>query len=138
MVMFTKIVKTVCIILSLVLVIQAGAVFGMGSKPDTSSSASVSLDNAPTSNVTLKDLAKVYWPDSNATTVQQEDTLKNLLGKAVTWEIIVAEIQRDGSGYLVQGRSDENMIGTFSYISPKSENEIKKIQKYLPWVHPEN
>jgi len=126
--MFTKIGKTVCAFLAFALVIQAGPVFAMGSKPDTSSSASLSLENAPTSNVTLKDLAKVYWPDSDATTVQQEDTLKKLLGKAVTWEITVAEIQRDGSGYLVQGRSDENMIGTFSYISPTSENEIKKIQ----------
>ena len=54
--------------------------------------------------------------------------MKNILGKAVTWEITVAQIQRDGGGYLIQGRSDANMGGTFSYVTPKTETESLKIR----------
>lgn len=127
--MFSKIWKMACLSLAFGLAIYPISVLAMGGKPEATSTPALSpIEQAPTSSVTLKDLAKVYWPDSNATTVQQEDALKNILGKAVTWEITVAQIQRDGGGYLIQGRSDANMVGTFSYVTPKTETESLKIR----------
>lgn len=105
------------------------SVQAMGGKPESAASTASSTINAPVSNVTLKELAQIYWPDSNATELQQEETLKNLLGKRVTWNITVAQIQRDGNGYLVQGQSDKNMVGTFSYVTPENEAQKEAILK---------
>ena len=105
------------------------SVHAMGGKPEIASSSSSSVKTAPVSTITLKELAQIYWPDSNATELQQEETLKNLLGKRVTWNIRVAQIQRDGNGYLVQGQSDKNMVGTFSYVTPENEAQKDAILK---------
>ena len=104
--------------------------YALGGKPDTKTVSSTdSISNAPSSSITLKELANIYWPDSNATQLQQEDTLKDLLGKKVSWDITVAQIQRDGDGYLVQGQSDKDMLGTFSYVKPRNQADEALIQK---------
>lgn len=82
---------------------------------------------SPKSDATLKQLADIYWPDSNATEVQREEALKNLLGKRVTWEIVVAGVQRQDGTYLVQGQSSREMIGTFVYIKPDSKEDEQKL-----------
>lgn len=104
--------------------------FAMGATPAEETTVKTSgFEEAPTSAITLKELARIYWPDSNATRLQQEETLKNLLGRKVSWEITVAQIQRDGSGYLIQGQSNQDMIGTFSYVQPQSEADEEQILK---------
>lgn len=104
--------------------------YALGGKPGSEALPKAeNLPDAPSSPVTLKELASIYWPDSNATQLQQEETLKNLLGKQVSWEIIVAQIQRDGDGYLVQGQSDKDMLGTFSYVKPRNQADDVLIQR---------
>lgn len=107
------------------------SVSAMGGKPDVDegvpmSNAEIS-DNTPVSSVTPKELAHLFGPDSNATQVQQEEVLKTLLGKKVEWEIVVAQIQREGNCYIIQGKSDKDMIGTFSYVIPTSQAEMDVI-----------
>ncbi|WP_165071991.1 hypothetical protein [Desulfovibrio sp. ZJ200] len=105
-------------------------VHALGGKPDTKTGPSVdSLSDVPSSSLTLKELANIYWPDSNATRLQQEETLKNLLGRKVVWEITVAQIQRNGDGYLVQGQSDKDMLGTFCYVKPRNQADEALIRK---------
>lgn len=47
----------------------------------------------------------------------------------MTWEIVVAQIQRDGAGYLIQGQSDRDMLGTFSHVIPKTRQEVDVLLK---------
>lgn len=102
----------------------------MGGKPqEKCGPTTADIDKAPSSPLTLKELAHIYWPDSQATQLQQEETLKNLLGKKVSWEVTVAQIQRDGSGYLIQGQSNKEMLGTFSYVQPRNPSEEEQILK---------
>lgn len=104
--------------------------YALGGKPQKEPQPTVfDIDKAPSSSLTLKELAQIYWPDSNATQLQQEETLKNLLGKKVSWEITVAQIQRDGDGYLIQGQSDKDMLGTFSYVTPANKADEEQIKK---------
>lgn len=109
------------------LILHAPYALAMGGKPEISKYLTTQkrmvYENAPTSTITMKELALLFWPDSNATQVQQEEALKNLLGKKVNWKIVVAQIQREGDEYLIQGQSDKDRIGTFSYIVPTSEAE---------------
>lgn len=108
-------------------VMQASA---LGARPDVSDNqAEEAMSQAPESHITLKELAAIYWPDSHATQLQQEETLKNLLGKKVTWEITVAQIQRHGAGYLIQGQSSRDMLGTFSHVMPKTQQEVDALLK---------
>lgn len=126
----SSVVRYGAIILLLCLALYGLASFlgGHGSGNKEQDAPTINLDNASSSSVTLKDLAAVYWPDSNATEVQKEETLKNLIGKRVIWEISVAEIQRQDDGsFLVQGQSDKNMIGTFSYVTPQNEAERQQL-----------
>lgn len=104
--------------------------FAMGGKPEVKPIEKVTeIDTAPASAMTLKELAHIYWPDSDATQLQREETLKKLLGKKVAWEITVAQIQCDGDGYLIQGQSDKDMLGTFSYVKPRNNADEEQIQK---------
>lgn len=80
-----------------------------------------------TSNITLKELGNIFWPDSRYTDAQKEKILKIIKGKKVNWEIVISQIQRDGTDYLIQGSSEKDMIGTFSYITPKTKLEEEKI-----------
>ena len=129
--MFRKIAFYSCLLVAFLIIPLSNTsnlAFCMGSKPDMKSSAvQQSQSNVPQSDITLKQLADIYWPDSNATELQQEETLKNLLGKRVNWLVTVAQIQRAGEGYLVQGQSSKDMVGTFSYITPQSEAEKEAI-----------
>jgi len=102
-------------------------VLAMGGNPEKTQPKQHTLDNAQTASVSLKELADIYWPDSNATMVQQEKTLKNLLGKKVTWDVTIAQIQREGTTYIIQGQSDKNMLGTFSYVIPRNEDEKNRL-----------
>lgn len=127
--MFTK--KRVAYLLFLLLaLVVMGIVVSMRGAPETTAPAPAlaPLESAPVSTITLKELAAIYWPDSNSTEVQRVETLKNLLGKRVTWEISVAEVLPQGdNAYLVQGQSDKNMLGTFSYVTPQNEGEKQQL-----------
>lgn len=103
--------------------------WSIGGKAETPPPASSPAQGVQTSDITLKQLANLFWPDSTATEAQQQEALENLLGKRVTWTIKVAQIQREGSGYLIQGQSDRDMLGTFSYITPQNEAEKEAILK---------
>ena len=103
--------------------------FGMGSNPQSAKTIPAEQASPATSDITLKELADIYWPDSNATQLQQQETLKNLLGKAVTWEVEVAEIQRhDDHTYLVQSSSSKDALGIFAYVVPQNDEELKMLQ----------
>lgn len=119
----------ILILLMLWLVLVSASVCAMGGKQQEIQIDTPSLENVPKSSVTLKDLAHIYWPDTNATAVQQEEILKNLLGKSVIWEITVAQIQRAGNAYLVQGQSDKDTLGTFAYVTPRNDDEQNRILK---------
>lgn len=97
---------------------------GMGGRPADNAAL---LETAQPSDATLQSLGALFWPDSNATEAQREEALRNVLGRRVTWTVIVAEVQRQGDAFLVQGSSDANMIGTFSLVTPRDEAERRRI-----------
>lgn len=79
--MYTKFFLSVLFAVAALLagVTQASA---LGARPDVSDNqAEDGALQAPESHITLKELAAIYWPDSHATQLQQEETLKKLLGK---------------------------------------------------------
>lgn len=125
--MYSNILQILLLLLVVGICLHGKCISAMSGKPQEIPESNYSLDSAPISKMTLKELAHIYWPNTNITTAQQEATLKNLLGKSVTWEIRVAQVQRDGSCYLVQGQSDENMIGTFSYVTIRNKHEENRI-----------
>lgn len=99
----------------------------MGGKAENGMVSSKSLEKLPAAGITPHELGELFWPDSNATEVQLEEALKNLQGKRVTWEIVVAGVQRKDGTYFVQGQSSREMIGTFVYIKPESKEDEQKL-----------
>lgn len=63
---------SICLALIPFLCVQA---FALGAKPDTETVKVNELDKAPTASISLEELAHIYWPDSGATQLQQEETL---------------------------------------------------------------
>lgn len=124
--MYSKLLLS-CVLMSSLFIQYIESPFAMGGNPQEIPAGNYSLENAPKSSISLKELAHIYWPDTNTTVVKQEETLKNLLGKSVTWEIVVSQIQRNGKTYLIQGQSNANMLGSFSYVSPGNQDEEKRI-----------
>lgn len=95
--------------LVLLTIILAGAVGarGMRGKPDAASAPADSLGTAPRSDATLRELGALWWPENGVT---------------------VAEIQReDDTVLLVRGSSDATRIGIFSYMTPRDEEERRRI-----------
>lgn len=101
--------------------------WAMGGKVEKEQTVPQLLEQTPASGITLAELGSLFWPGSNATEVQREEALKNILGKKVTWEIVVAEVQRQDGIYLVQGQSSQQMIGTFAYVVPGSKEDEQKL-----------
>lgn len=103
--------------------------FGMGGNPQSAKSNPAEQASVATSDVTLKEMADMFWPDSAATQLQQQEFLAKVLGKTVTWEVEVAEIQQhDEHTYLVQSSSTKDALGVFAYVAPQNDAELKMLQ----------
>lgn len=127
MAIFRSKVLPLCLAMGIV-VIGGGKAATMGVRPDNAvtqfDASSELISKAEPTKLTICEVGQILWPVSDSTRLQQEEILKKLIGKRVNWQIIVAQVQRDGGGYLIQGQSDKNMVGTFSYVFP--HNEIEK------------
>ena len=87
------------------------------------------ITRAEAAPLTQKELAATYAPGSDATTLQQESRLRELLGKRVQWEILIADIAPEGTDvFRVQGRSDREHMGTFVYLTARNAEEAASIR----------
>jgi len=113
----------------IVLAIIAG--IGSNKKPGIGHSGK---DGGPVSEITQIESAQAYRVDpygelaamfsigSNHTNVQRENTLKELKGKIVAWQLPVYEVSRQGDGYRVQ-TSAGRTVGTFINIKTRNDQE---------------
>ena len=67
--------------------------------------------------------------------MQRENKLKEIKGQVILWTLPVYEVSRAGEGYRVQTKTDirfgsfgSALIGTFVYITPRSDEERRHIE----------
>lgn len=100
----------------------------MGGKPqEKRGPTTADIDKAPSSPLTLKELAHIYWPDSQATQLQQEEALKNLLGKKVSKNI--NRIFGNGSA------ASQEIINGLDFAYKSGTTAVQKSEKMLDFLY---
>ncbi len=81
------------------------------------------------------ELSEMFALGSKHTDLQREKKSKEIIGKVVQWRLPVYEVSKSGGSYRIQtqtrigtGMFGTNLVGTFVYITPRSDEDSKIIE----------